>query len=680
MEAVRLRLLFNDRHLLGNSLKLEGLKRSWLLLRPELETISDLASHVAKTFQLEEACPNGLVLSMDGFVLPSFESTRILKDKDIIRVKRKGVSLTDVIRVSDDANSVEDSEIMEKQLILTGAKPLGIEFERETGDSQSENEGHEYDGDVYPLPVENISGGKTTSKKRKPSKEHTNPKRKKAKSTRSEKCPLIPEAVENDVCKEQNGSLHPKEVLTKKRIYKKDKLSNVNAKSSRECPSKVTEEVHKTGESTPDEDRCGQPQESGTENFDISDAANGTKKFPSRSARRKKAKRQWLREVKSQEREEQRETGQITQSHTLEEVNQEELTEHQQRYQNTDGEDEIVPIVVRPGHIRFEPIGEGQVAQQNKDEHIWDSWEDQLNCRVLKWLEDAFSGHLQETFKWNGTTSKKRGQKWGTEKTLSSRKRDDKGFNQHSTEKLTMEEGEQTLSCRKKDDMGFNQDSTEKLTIEEGELVHHSIDFESLAPFSSPPKEGDVIAYRLVELSSSWCPELSSFRVGKVSWYDSLSNKVMLVPVPGHPIGERLDEVEDEDASGMQPDSLYGEDGSLEIDFVSLVDTRVIHHGNSNPAAGVNAGSDVHMSDHKAVRGVAPSGNTGDKDTPVTGNGEQKNVWEELSQALCQKKTQLSQNGYTKNESSGRSAWSFKALRSSALGPTMALLRAQNEM
>ena len=31
---------------------------------------------------------------------------------------------------------------------------------------------------------------------------------------------------------------------------------------------------------------------------------------------------------------------------------------------------------------------------------------------------------------------------------------------------------------------------------------------------SSVPQEGDIIAYRLVELSTSWCPELSSFRVG----------------------------------------------------------------------------------------------------------------------------------------------------------------------
>ncbi|KAJ4961277.1 hypothetical protein NE237_021187 [Protea cynaroides] len=622
MESVRLRLLFDDRHLLSNSLKLEGLKRSWLLLRPELETISGLASHVAKTFHLEDACPNGLVLSMDGFVLPPFESTHVLKDKDIIRVKRKRVTSTDVIRVNDETNSVEDSEIMEKQPVLTGAKPLAIEFEREAGGYQSENEEDEHDGAAYPLPEEKISGGKRTSKKRKPSKEHTNPKRKKAKSTSNEKCPLVPDAVEYDVCMEQNGSLHPKGVFTKKSSHKKDKLSNVNAISSRECSSKVAVEVHKAGESTPRKDRCDQPQESGTEHVDISNAANGTKKFPSRSARRKKAKRQWLREVKSQEREEHGETGQINQCHAPGEGNQEKFTEHQQPYENSDTDDEIIPVVVRPGHIRFEPIDEGQILQQNKDEG---------------------------SFQWNGTTSKKKGQKWGLEK---------------------------TLSCRKKDDdQGVNQDSTENLT-KEGEPVHDSMDFDSLAPFSNPPKEGDVIAYRLVELSSSWCPELSSFRVGKVSWYDSGSNKVMLIPVPGYPIGERLDE----DDSEMQPDSsLYREDGSLEIDFASLVDVRIIYHGNPNPAA-VGAGTEVHTSNHEAVPGVVPNGNTEDKDTPATGNGGQGNLWEEFSQALCKKRAQLLQDRWTKNESSGKGGWSFKALRSSALGPTMAILRAQKEI
>lgn len=46
---------------------------------------------------------------------------------------------------------------------------------------------------------------------------------------------------------------------------------------------------------------------------------------------------------------------------------------------------------------------------------------------------------LQETFQWNGITSKKRGQKWGMEKTPHSRKSDYKDLNPESPEALGSE-------------------------------------------------------------------------------------------------------------------------------------------------------------------------------------------------------------------------------------------------
>lgn len=53
-------------------------------------------------------------------------------------------------------------------------------------------------------------------------------------------------------------------------------------------------------------------------------------------------------------------------------------------------------------------------------------------------------------------------------------------------------------------------------------------------------------------------------------------------------------------------------------------------------------------------------------------------AWEEIDQVLSAKKAELLQVEETSKESSsGR--WSYKALRSSALGPTIALLRSQNE-
>ena len=56
------------------------------------------------------------------------------------------------------------------------------------------------------------------------------------------------------------------------------------------------------------------------------------------------------------------------------------------------------------------------------------------------------------------------------------------------------------------------------------------------------------------------------------------------------------------------------------------------------------------------------------------------NAWDEISQAISAKKEQLIQeNGWNK-ESSGRGPWSYRALRSSVLGPTMAILRARNDI
>lgn len=64
----------------------------------------------------------------------------------------------------------------------------------------------------------------------------------------------------------------------------------------------------------------------------------------------------------------------------------------------------------------------------------------------------------------------------------------------------------------------------------------------------------------------------------------------------------------------------------------------------------------------------------------VSENGE-VNAWIEINKILSTKKAQLSQEvGSSKKESSGRSPWSYKALRGSALGPTMAFLRAQNNL
>lgn len=67
---------------------------------------------------------------------------------------------------------------------------------------------------------------------------------------------------------------------------------------------------------------------------------------------------------------------------------------------------------------------------------------------------------LQETLRWNGTTNKKKGQKWGREKNLSMTQEDD--------------------VC--------NETTGEKLIIEEGKVENDQINFEILCPLTRLPQ------------------------------------------------------------------------------------------------------------------------------------------------------------------------------------------------
>lgn len=53
------------------------------------------------------------------------------------------------------------------------------------------------------------------------------------------------------------------------------------------------------------------------------------------------------------------------------------------------------------------------------------------------------------------------------------------------------------------------------------------------------------------------------------------------------------------------------------------------------------------------------------------------NAWDEISATLDAKKAQLLHENSCSKESSGKKSWSYKALRGSALGPTMAILRSE---
>ncbi|XP_016502411.1 coilin isoform X6 [Nicotiana tabacum] len=534
--------------------------------------------------------------------------------------------------------------------------------------------------------------------------------------------------------------------------------------------------------------RNDEVQKSSVENIETTPNSDATKKKgPSRTARRKKAKRQWLREMaKIQEKntlveseglrnwkELQAEAGRGEPSRQPEgrvndeangqpkghrnwkqqktKAKKEEATgqpkgllhwkqfhgEDQNRdtdqekhaeetskssgksCQNIDTEDEVVPVEIRPGHIRFEPLGKELVSKQSRVE--------------------------VESFRWNGMMSKKKGQKWGQEKVSFSQRNDSPGSNKErpgmmncerqrwGQEKVSFSQNNDSLemmNCERQkwgqekvsfshndslgsrkghpemmnrerqkwgqekvsfpqnnDSLGSNKEHPEMLNGEKEPHCHESIDFNTLPFLSGVPKEGLVIAYRLLELSSTWTPEVSSYRVGKISWCNSEANRVLLMPVAEFPV------IFSEDESSKQPDSsIYNENGSLEIDFSALLEVRLLKNGTPDSAgvpgrviegSAANGSTPVIGSSKKKTEtpsaGAAEVNNGKKTQSTPSGNGR-VNLWEQFSETLKAKKTELSQEGSWGKPSSGKNSWSYRSMRGGALGPTMAILRSQNKI
>ncbi|KAJ0253341.1 Coilin [Hirschfeldia incana] len=605
-ETVRIRLVFEDQRILNKCQKKQGLKRSWVVLNPKYHrTVSEFCNHILYTFNLFEACPHGLSLYMDGFVLPLFESSSVLKDKDIVCVKRMKEFLLEIVEEDSEEDvcaAVEGEE--ERARILRGAMLLGNE---ETGG-----------GDESESEEEEIVPEKKTSKKRKASSKSTSSKRKKCKlatttTTTSKETPL--EREDAAVANKSKAVKKKRKTLDVQRTDDDEQIDDANAKSVTKSKKSSLQE-----ESNQPEELCNMSAE--------------TIKTPSRSARRKKAKRQWLREKTKLEKEEllqkQMELAPsqkpaLTIDYQVTKENHSETLEKQQPDENGDGVggDEFVPVEVRPGHIRFKPLDETDEASSPETEPP------------------------AEKFLWNGNMTKKKGQKWGTEKT---------GFSKRYAWDLNEEVTYQTQPA------------------EAETLANGQIDYEQLVAYTGSVKKGDIIAYRLIELTSSWTPEVSPFRVGKISSYDPGSKMVTLMPVQEYPIEKKIEE---DDDSSMQADtSLYKEDGSLEIEFSSLLDVRSIKTSSSDV---VEVAKEAPPKPDQAATNLKQSTNNNGLQTTVKENGK-GDPWEELSEALSAKKAKLCEannNGWNKKgSSSGGGSWR----RGSGMGPLMNYLRSQKEI
>ncbi|KAE9454151.1 hypothetical protein C3L33_13945, partial [Rhododendron williamsianum] len=566
MDTVRIRVLFeDDGHILTESQVSQGLNQSWILLKPQHQSISDLSSYLAHFFDLHRSCPNGIVLSMDDFVLPPFESTSILKDKDVIRVQRKGRRLRDVVKVDNGLNLSEDKGIVEKQPVITCA-PLSVneEFGKETGGYQIEA-GEEEDT----LLINNPSGGNAVSKKRKASKKLQSPEKKKKRT-------VAPRDLENDFQMEHNESFNDDGLPCGKSVDKKQKVSDVRSEPQRASTSTNGDRNNDNVEPLSKSKRFGKLQENGEACGDVPHTSDGTKKVPSRSSRRQYARRRWLKELKAEKKELDR------------------LQQDGEAGGEIAADDETVPLITRPGYIRFEPLG--QPAQQSLV-----SVETKDELRVVYLL----CAGLDETLQGNRITSKRRGTKWGRENFASSGRHDDKAS---------------------------NKEHFQMMTTDKGEPPNATVDFDELAPLNRLPMEGEVIAYRLVELSSSWSPKLSTFR----------------------------------------------------ISFMSLIDVRVMNNGNSDPPK-ASSGWTKKAPIVNEARSAGPSNNYKQTHAPIEGTHapieeNEVSVWDKHVQAQSAKKAQVIHVNSRSNENSGSRPSTSRASRNSALAPSMALLRARNAM
>ncbi|KAL2623119.1 hypothetical protein R1flu_003324 [Riccia fluitans] len=730
--GVRIRLKFHDAGLLTNDQIDQGLGQCWHLVRfDEVQTIGDVASDISSVFNLGESCPNGLDLEVDGFALPPAQPAHLLKDSDLVRVRRKKKL---VIKPSAEVPKAvrNDQHFICNRRGYVGYGGLELrafdEFEKETGGYKSEDEEGEMETDIslgsgrrmlelpkvapFLLKEWELSGkikrAKDTGTEAGKKKRNTSSGldvslanlRTKGESSKPNKagrragiklCALDEfegelggyqneeededEKEETDISLDRTKAVVPFEVrpsgiekekrsakkhkvsqeeLELSRMDKKRKLAVNNTEEQEAVPMKkkkrkssevklirpgeeTTEPVpvkrkkkksskpaeneaalvalstaedeaalvadDAAGNAQPVSSRKRRSKEKGkNDSFsapnkgddswmdledtlmdsDIQDdkqrnegttAKGETENIgtpvkypnstlpeghrPSRSSRRKKAKRKWLREQQEKA------------AKTLTEGDPAKLPPVSKGVMEVETVEELQPVVIRAGHIRFKPYDD--------EDNAGDSPRPSLP--VI---------NLGEQFK-----SKRQGQNWGQEKTADKQK--GKRWNMESgNEEGPEENGHKNTRDRSKD-----------------------VDFDRLPSLQGVPQDGDVVAYRLVELTTSWTPELSPFRVGVVVFVDNKMNGIKLALHPDYPFRPSKDaESDDSPVEEKEPYPLpYDEDGILETELSALVDLRLLEK-KSGPSGGESGGQKAENQGNGSSEGVpssiAPLAETGD--------------------------------------------------------------------
>ncbi|XP_020588614.1 coilin-like isoform X2 [Phalaenopsis equestris] len=818
--CVRLRVVFVDVGILSGSQRRRGLQKCWLQLRPDIVTIADLVAHLQVTFGLHSSCPHGLIISIDGFVLPSFESVCILKNEDVIMIKKNGVMFQDVVKFCGSHNQEQilqsrqtsafnnmnlasmdpqlDSQGDQNDTVLSIRGTIHIETSskrmKENGKRKRSNK---LQGSNNTLAgknsqrdslgdEENVGLHGNKARKENTSNEMVKAKRKKKISGELQttdtsanrdfqadsqidkgdlglSIPHIDTSSEIKLiikgkhklqgsadtlaikdfqgysnCDEENIVFHGDIVSLRTASYEM-----MNEKSKENHTSKHQASEYSQRVSPGDKKEVGlpngniahtetpreitslikrkhsnklQPSENESKGNDDGhepkiNATGDVRKLPGKNARLKKAKRLWYQTFGSKIEKKvlsrsayrkkfkrffyrkfgSKKTKKLIKNETENEIvegnNQEKPLEHANADQNSNvdeemvpvindeeivpvinDDEEIVPVIVRPGHIHFVP-----------------------SDMVSAWADQPV-----KTFQWNGTISKKKGIKWGRQNTSNKWNDDTSNATAAELDKVSNEDA----TVENVDVYGksiVNQVEAVKecngnSVAKEFEEVKELLEFESFPPLVRLPEEGDVLIYRMVELSSTWCPELSPFRVGKVSSYDCGSSKVVLLPLPEYPI--TLEEVSEE---GQENGSSYEEDGTLAVDFASLLDVRLLEATESiktTPSTiSVEELQNAVLVNNQEMQTSAPrnsqesvcsiSSNRIEISSEHTENHQLSDGWAAINQALEEKKSQLEKQNDSDERNSSLTAtktgaWSYRAMRRNALGPTLAMLRSSS--
>ncbi|CAK9196715.1 unnamed protein product [Sphagnum troendelagicum] len=591
-KGVRIRIRFEDESILSNLQRQEGLAKCWYWIHSGVVSIAHLASDIAVAFDLLNSCPNGVLLEMGGFALPPSQPASLLQDEDLISVKQKRLLLR-------SQQLINVGLIGEREKFVTGIQHGGVdllapeEFEKETGGYQSGDEGGTEPSLNLGIDIQFKDPEPRLSK----SKEFNSKKRKRA--------------LSNDVQLESDMGVGTTSADGKG--VKMDEGHELRKKKS----SKKAKQV--------DDSKRTALQQAGFEDDLVTDLKPETKKRkrkkmkPSRSARRKKAKRMWLREQAKVnpllsdlfwwlEKE-------VQEEHVLDNKSLDLMIKTPEVRDEMEAEEERLPVMVAPGHIRFEPCDGGTTCTLP------------LQCPFPVF---HFSNDIR---------NKRQGQGWGQEK------QSDKYLDKKETFVEDPQQGSEPN-------------------------IHPSKQrsFEGFPLLNGTPQIGDILAYRLVELTHSWTPEISPYRVGKVSGFGGSLGNLMLVPVAEYPLHEYS---EDEGEEFAQQEDIYlppyNPDGSLEVELSALMEVRVLEKGSNDilcqeldrkkQELNVQLGQDgCGGNDLNCKESSAP--------TQIDTDNTQKGLtFEGKKIVTTYKKTAFASTGH-------------RVLRAGALGPTMALLRA----